>query len=56
MNRIEKLIGELCPDGVEWKELGEVVEILDYLRKPISKDKGNLEYIHTMSKWGFGIR
>lgn len=39
MNRIEKLIGELCPDGVEWKELGEVVEILDYLRKPISKDK-----------------
>ena len=39
MNKIEKLIEELCPDGVEWKELGEVVEILDYLRKPISKDK-----------------
>ena len=24
MNRIEKLIAELCPDGVEWKRLGEV--------------------------------
>ena len=39
MSRIEQLIAELCPDGVEWKELGEVVEILDYLRKPISNDK-----------------
>jgi type I restriction enzyme S subunit len=27
MNRIEKLIAELCPDGVEWKKLGEVAEI-----------------------------
>jgi type I restriction enzyme S subunit len=26
MNRIEKLIAELCPDGVEWKKLGEVAE------------------------------
>ena len=24
MNRIEKLIAELCPNGVEWKRLGEV--------------------------------
>lgn len=24
MNRIEKLIAELCPDGVEWKKLGEI--------------------------------
>ena len=24
MNEIEKLIAELCPDGVEWKELGKV--------------------------------
>ena len=24
MNRIEKLIAELCPEGVEWKKLGEV--------------------------------
>ena len=26
MNRIEKLIAELCPEGVEWKKLGEVCE------------------------------
>jgi type I restriction enzyme S subunit len=24
MNKIEKLINELCPDGVEFRELGEV--------------------------------
>ncbi len=28
MNEIEKLIQELCPDGVEYKRLGEVCEIL----------------------------
>jgi len=27
MNKLEKLIQELCPKGVEWKELGEVCEI-----------------------------
>jgi len=27
MNKIEKLINELCPDGVNFKELGEVCEI-----------------------------
>ena len=27
MNKIEKLIKEFCPDGVEWKKLGEVCEI-----------------------------
>ena len=26
MNRIEKLIAELCPDGVEWRKLGEVCD------------------------------
>jgi hypothetical protein len=24
MNKIEKLIDELCPDGIEFKELGEI--------------------------------
>lgn len=24
MNKIEKLIKELCPNGVEWKKLGEI--------------------------------
>lgn len=26
MNRIDKLIKELCPNGVEWKKLGEVCD------------------------------
>ena len=28
MNKIEKLIAELCPQGVEFKTLGEVCEVL----------------------------
>ena len=27
MSRIEQLIEELCPEGVEFKELGEVMNI-----------------------------
>ena len=27
MTKIEEMIAELCPNGVEWKELGEVAEI-----------------------------
>ena len=26
MNKIEKLIAELCPEGVEFRELGEISE------------------------------
>ncbi len=47
MTRIEKLISELCPDGVEYKKLGEVCEILDSQGKPISKSqrtKGKYPY------------
>ena len=28
VNKIERLIAELCPEGVEFKELGELVRIL----------------------------
>ena len=28
MNKIEKLIKELCPNGVEWKKLGEICTIV----------------------------
>ena len=28
MNKIEELIKQLCPDGVEWKKLGDVCEVL----------------------------
>ena len=34
-SKIERLIAELCPNGVEFKELGEVCEIADNKRKPI---------------------
>ena len=36
MNKIEKLIKEFCPDGVEWKKLGEVCEIKT--GQPVSKN------------------
>lgn len=32
MNKIEKLIKEFCPDGVDWKKLGEVCEIVRGIR------------------------
>lgn len=47
MSRVDDLIAELCPNGVEYKKLGEVCIILDHLRKPISKEnrkKGNIPY------------
>lgn len=37
MTKLEQLIKDLCPNGVEYKTLGSVVEILDNLRKPIAK-------------------
>ena len=39
MNKIEKLIKELCPNGVEWKKLGEIGKNLDSKRKPITSSK-----------------
>ena len=37
MNKIEQLLQKYCPDGVEFKSLEKVVNILDNQRKPISK-------------------
>lgn len=28
MNRIERMVAEMCPDGVAWKPLGEVVQLV----------------------------
>ncbi|MDR1926758.1 MAG: restriction endonuclease subunit S [Endomicrobium sp.] len=39
--RINKLITERCFNGVEFRELGAVCDILDNLRKPVSKEKRN---------------
>ena len=37
MSKLQELINKLCPNGVEFKPLGEVCEILDSKRKPVSK-------------------
>ena len=37
MSKIEELIKQHCPNGVEYKKLGEVCNILDNQRKPVSK-------------------
>ena len=42
MSEISDMIQRLCPDGVEYRKLGEVCEILDSQRKPVSKGKRNL--------------
>jgi len=63
MNKIEKLLRELCPNGVEYKELGEVCEIKrgrviskDYINKnagiyPVfssqTVNNGTIGYINT---------
>lgn len=39
MAKINELLQELCPDGVESVTIGESCEILDSMRKPISKGK-----------------
>ena len=37
MSKLEELIEQYCPDGVEWKPLAECCNILDGKRKPITK-------------------
>ena len=37
MSEISKMLEDLCPDGVEYKPLGEICEILDSKRRPVSK-------------------
>lgn len=47
MSKLQELIQKLCPDGVDFRMLGEVCDILDSQREPISKAKrvaGNYPY------------
>lgn len=37
MSKLDELIQQYCPDGVEWKPLAECCNILDGKRKPITK-------------------
>ncbi|WP_390545026.1 restriction endonuclease subunit S, partial [Helicobacter pylori] len=41
MHKIERLLQTLAPNGVEFRKLGEVCEILDNRRIPIAKNKRN---------------
>jgi len=36
LGRIEKMVQEMCPDGVKWVKLGEVGNNIDKRRKPIT--------------------
>lgn len=37
MSKLQELLDTLCPNGVETYKLGDIVEILDHLRKPVTK-------------------
>lgn len=41
MSWLQELVQTLCPDGVEYKALENVCNILDYQRRPVSKSKRN---------------
>ena len=47
MKKLSELINELCPNGVEYKPLEKCCNILDNMRKPITKsarEKGDYPY------------
>lgn len=47
MSKIDDLIKQYCPNGVEYKELGKIVNILDNQRRPVAREKrkkGNIPY------------
>jgi len=39
MSKIDKLIAELCPDGIEYKKLGEIIDRVENANKKIEKSK-----------------
>ena len=47
MTKIEEMIAELCPNGVEWKELGEVSFFYGGLTGKSKSDfeNGNSKYV-----------
>jgi len=53
MNRIEKLIAELCPEGVEWKKLGEVTISLkkDTLKLTDLIHNGKYPVVNSGREW-----
>ena len=51
MNRIEELIKQLCPDGVEFKELNDIAEISNIgVDKKIIKGEKSVMLLNYMVK------
>jgi type I restriction enzyme S subunit len=48
MNKIEKLINELCPEGVEFRALGEICEKTSNIKWQNNKSK-QFQYIDLSS-------
>lgn len=48
MTKIDQLIADLCPDGVEYKPLEQCCSILDNRRKPVTKSVRVKENFLTM--------
>ena len=56
MNKIEKLIKELCPNGVEWKKLGEICTIVAGGDVPDNTIKGMIpDETHSFPIYSNGI-
>ena len=48
MSKLQDLIQKLCPDGVEYKKLGDVCELSRgkvYSKYTLLKMRGNIQYI-----------
>ena len=51
MNQIQQLINQVCPNGVEWKPLGEVGTFFNGVTGKSKKDfdNGNAKFISYMN-------
>ena len=57
MSKLEKLIKELCPDGVEYKKVGDICEVITGGEAPKNSIKGKKpigEYIYPIFSNGIG--
>lgn len=53
MSKLDELIQELCPDGVEFCPLEQCCNILDRKRKPVTKSAREAETIHITEQMAF---
>ena len=49
MSKLSKLIAELCPEGVEWKKLGEVCEIVSKIKWSDTDNDAKYVYVDLSS-------